>query len=234
MSNTHEIVPSTEEFAHILQRYEAAKARDLLYTYEELRELGIDPGFIMALLAVFENKQSFQPAEFDQFSLEVIIGYLNKTHDYYLDRKLLEIEQSIHLLMNAYPSAHPLLQLLNNFYTEYKRHLTQHIEREEEELLPYILQLERASAGAGEKLQAPLITVEQFIDLHQNTEEELEEVRKIMLHYSPPEGNQTIYRILLSQLQTFEKDLAVHALIEDDVLLPRALQLERRLLSALE
>jgi len=99
---------------------------------------------------------------------------------------------------------------------------------EEGELMPYIVNLERAALTKNKNLTTPTLTVEQFINQHHDTEKDLQEVRTAILHYSPPEGNQTLYRILLSQLQILEKDLAIHALIEDEVLLPRALALEKQ------
>lgn len=225
MSDTSYIWPPNEDTSHFLQRYHL-KAHELVYTVAELKSIGIEPEFMRALLGVFDSRQSFKAEDFNIFSLGVIVDYLTKTHDYYLDRKLLEIEQSIHLLVRAYPDTHPLLLLLNNFYTDYKRHLTNHIEQEEEELFPYILKLENLTDE--EFMGPPIISVQQFMEMHHNTEEDLEEVRKIILHYSPPADNQTMYRILLSQLEVFEKDLAIHALIEDEVLLPRALELEKK------
>ena len=221
-----------EETAQILHRYNAAQAHNIVYTYDELRELGIPPEFLLALLEVFEDRLSFTAERFSGFPLWVIVDYLRKTHAYYLNKKLLEIEQSIHLLVNVYPRAHPLLLLLHNFYTEYKSHLISHIELEERDLLPYIVQLEQVAAGNGKLQSAPSMTVQQFIQQHHDTEKDLDEVRKTILSYSPPDGNQTLYRILLSQLQVFEKDMAVHALMEDDVLLPRALELEKKFIGS--
>jgi regulator of cell morphogenesis and NO signaling len=205
-----------------------AQAHNLAYTYEELRELGIPPEFLLALLEVFEDLESFKPERFGHFPLRVIVDYVRKTHTYYLNKKLLEIEQTIHLLVSAYPSAHPLLLLLHNFYRDYKSHLIKHIEMEERDLLPYIVELERLAEGEGKVKPAPTMTVKAFISQHHDTEKDLEDVRNTILNYSPPTDNQTLYRILLSQLQVFEKDMAIHARIEDDVLLPRALRLENK------
>ena len=131
MSTPSPVVPAQEETAQILQRYNVAQAHNLVYTYEELRDLGITPEFLLTLLDVFEDQSSFNAKAFNRFTLKVIVDYLRKTHAYYLSKKLLEIEQSIHLLVNAYPRAHPMLLLLNTFYTDYKSHLINHIEMEE-------------------------------------------------------------------------------------------------------
>jgi len=221
-------LPPNEEAAQILQRYDVTQAHNLVYTYEELRDLGIQPEFLLALLDVFEDQESFSPENFNRFSLSTIVDYLRKTHTYYMNKKLLEIEQSILLLVSAYPSAHPILLLLHNFYTDYKNHLVKHIEMEERELLPYIAHLEKVTQGRESSLAETTISVRQFIDSHHDTEKDLQDVRTAILSYSPPAVNQTLYRILLSQLQVFEKDMAIHALMEDHVLLPRALELETK------
>jgi len=215
------------EMNQVLHRYNLAKPHTLVYSYEELKALGVEPEFIFALLHVFENKLEFNSEMFRHFPLPVIIDYLRKTHRYYLTKKLLEIEQSIHHLATNYPLTHPLLLILNTFYTDYRNHLTRHIEVEETKLLPYIEYLiskERGEVVDGQHYQS--YSLKNFFDQHHDTEKDLEEVRRAMVQYSPPPSNQTMYRILLSQLQVLEKDLAIHALIEDEVLIPRAIELE--------
>jgi regulator of cell morphogenesis and NO signaling len=222
-------LPPIEETSQILARYDVAQAHNVVYTYEELRDLGIQPEFLLALLGVFEDPEGFRPAEFGHFPLAVIVDYLQKTHHYYVNKKLLEIEQSIHLLMDAYPRAHPLLVLLRNFYADYKASLQKHIEIEERELLPYILKMSDGPKQGKWTMPSEAVSIAEFMHQHHDTEKDLADVRATILHYSPPEGNRTLYRILLSQLQVLEKDLAVHALMEDEVLLPRALELEKKL-----
>lgn len=223
MSSHIPTIPTAEDTSLILQRYNARQAHHLVYTYDELRALGIPPEFLLALLEVFEDHRLFHPENFDRFQLAVIIDYLQKTHAYYLAKKLPEIEQSIYLLMEAYESGHPLLKLLKKFYHEYESHLRRHIEMEERELLPHILLLEKSEATNNSHI------VQHFIEQHHDTEKDLGEIRKTILHYSPPLHNQTLYRILLSQIEILEKDLAIHALMEDAVLLPRALKMEKRI-----
>ena len=47
--------------------------------------------------------------------------------------------------------------------------------------------------------------------------------------YNPPPANQMLYRTLLTQLELFEQDLHVHALMEEEVLIPKALIIETAL-----
>lgn len=216
------------EMRQVLQRYDIGQAHHLVYSYEELTRLGINAEFVFALLDVFEDDRSFSKDDFEKFSIDLILDYIRKTHQYYLQRKLMEIEQSIHLLMQNYPVAHPLLVILNDFFSDYKDHLTSHISVEESQLLPYIEHLARVEEGKASYQARPAYSLNTFLIHHHDTEKDLAEVREAILRYSPPLTSETPYRILLSQLQVFEKDLAVHALIEDEVLLPRAMNLERK------
>jgi regulator of cell morphogenesis and NO signaling len=101
---------------------------------------------------------------------------------------------------------------------------------EEQELLPYIKNLigARNKTKNQEEVREILAnySLQTFINSHLDTEQDLSMIRETILNYNAPKTNQTPYRILLSQLETFEKDLSVHALIEDKILIPRAQQLE--------
>ena len=217
------------ELQQVLLRYNVSQAHHLMYSYEELTRLGVNAEFIFALLELFQDPKSFSKTDFEHFKLEIIVDYIRKTHDYYLQRKLLEIEQTIHHLLKSYPEAHPLLVILSDFYAKYKSHLTNHIEAEETQLLPYILHLERVDESKASFQAYPsAYSLDRFVVHHHDTEKDLDEVRSAILQYSPPPTNETLYRILLSQLEVLEKDLSVHALIEDEVLVPRAMAIERK------
>lgn len=217
----------------ILQRYNLASDTNLLIPYEAFKRINIDQQFIYALLQLFENEKSFCEKDFRKFTLEVIIDYIKKTHTFYLTKKLAEIDQSIQILLKDYSYNHPLLHILNNFFSQYKTDLTEHINEEERQLLPYIKFLLKCNKEEMDVAEYFILTknycLHTFIETHHDTEESLSKVKEAIILYRPPTTNQTPYRILLSQLESLEKDLSVHALIEDHVLIPRAIQLEREL-----
>jgi regulator of cell morphogenesis and NO signaling len=218
----------------IVQRYAIPLTGNILHSYRELQEIDIDREFIYVLLESFENLDDFSPAQYKKFSLQTIVDYIRRTHRYYRSKKLLEIEQSIGILLKNYDGDHPLLAVLDKFYTDYRRDLVEHIKAEEAYVLPYVdmlLEWEHDRTVTSDRFhQANSFSLKNFVENHHDTEEDLSKVRNTILQYQPPATNETPYRILLTQLQVFERDLAVHALIEDHVLIPRALELEKRLL----
>jgi regulator of cell morphogenesis and NO signaling len=222
----------------ILQRYNFAVDKNILYSYEELKRIDIDQQFIYTLLQTFEDEKSFSEEEYNKFPLEIIIDYIHRTHRYYLTKKLFEIEQTINILVKDYSNNHPLLEVLNSFFKDYSISLKSHVQAEEQELLPYIKNLIRFKNDSNqtEEIIEALknYSLQKFIDNHLDTEQDLTIVRDTILNYNAPKTNQTPYRILLSQLETFERDLLVHALIEDRVLIPRAQELEQEVNNLLQ
>jgi regulator of cell morphogenesis and NO signaling len=199
------------------------------YTIPLPNSLEPDEGFVSAILRSFEEN-SFAAAEFDRFPIELIVDYVKRTHALYLQKTLPEIEQSILLIHDYYTPSHPLLQKLHSFFQRYYTDLSTHLEEEETKLLPYILLLVKAekdeSAIPEFLLQKGEYSIRKFVDGHHDTEDELTEMRRTISGYTPPPTNESLYRILLLQLESFEQDLRVHARMEEDVLIPKALTLE--------
>ena len=70
-------------------------------------------------------------------------------------------------------------------------------------------------------------SIKKFKEFHVNHEEkELQAVKDALLNYKPGLDNNLSYRILLEQLKSFEKDMQLHGLIEDLVLIPKLEKLE--------
>jgi regulator of cell morphogenesis and NO signaling len=188
--------------------------------------------FISALLRVFEEKM-FNARDFDSFPVDLIVDYIQRTHIYYLEKKLPEIEQSILLLSGQYESQHPILIALQNFFHRYVKDLSEHIHAEEELLLPYINALRESGLNPLSFSRFLLLrgeySVDHFLSDHHDTEDELKDIRQTIRLYEPPATNESLYRILLLQLQVFELDLRVHAHIEEEVLIPKAQKMEQTL-----
>ncbi|CAN5605211.1 hypothetical protein BH11BAC2_BH11BAC2_12000 [soil metagenome] len=218
----------------VLLRYPECNSVDFICTPENLEQKGVNAEFVFALQELFEEEKNFREEQFLNFPIEDILDYIVRTHKYYLEKKIQEIEQSIHLLLQDYSDNHPLLIILNSFFSTYKKSLIDHINVEEEILIPYIQYLIQADK-IGIELNSFMLKIQDdvlinFIHEHDDTEQDLKDACNAILQYQPPLTNESPYRILLNQLGDFEKDLAVHALIEDGILLPRAQEMEQYLI----
>ncbi|MBL0340541.1 MAG: hypothetical protein IPP71_06250 [Bacteroidetes bacterium] len=105
----------------VLQRYQFPSLKDGEMESDQ------NSDFIATLIKAFEDDGNFKYSEFDKFPLEIIIDYIRRTHRLYLNKSLQEIEQSIALLNDAYSIGHPLLEMLNEFFLDYKTELVLHV-----------------------------------------------------------------------------------------------------------
>lgn len=207
----------------ILQRYSLP--------YKGKQQVLLLDDLVHELAHAFELPGEFDPKAFDYFPIELIVDYIRRTHRLYLLRKLPEMEQSIHLLLQDYADDHPLLCILLGFYSEYKNELSLHILEEEQHLLPYVdFLLDTEQNGLDMYAfyrRISMYSLNTFAhDHHDDTEKDLHQIRETILLHEPPVTNATPYRILVQQLQNFERDLTVHGLIEDHVLIPRMRRVE--------
>lgn len=176
----------------------------------------------------------FEATAYDAFSLKEVINYLEKGHAYYLNKKLPEIEQSIAALVKHDDMDELLHRLLQHFFYAYKISLEEHIAFEEKTIFSYISYLLAVNNELDkEKLKLYLQgsdSLSDFVLHHSDTEKDLSKVLEVLAAYDYKFDGFTPYHLLMRQLSVLELDLSIHAKLEDEVLVPRAIKLENEVL----
>jgi len=191
--------------------------------------------FLIEILNLFDSEEPFKKDNLLQYPIPVILDYLQRTHKYYLGKRLFELEHTIHKIGQEHPKDFFLTTLLNNFFTEYKTGLWEHIEMEENFLFPHINLLLEAETGKCDKdvLQLKLknFSAQKFIAEHDDdSETRLREIISMLDYLYPINNCLCPVCIFKSQAAGFEKDLKIHALVEDEVLMPKILLIENQLI----
>ena len=165
--------------------------------------------------------------------MKLILDYLQQTHNYYLNKQLPRIESKIESLVNDFPSKSNELNLLKQFFEEYRHELLSHIEREEEKVFPYAEQIEEAFVNGLTDVnlneQMKTYSMQQFLDEHGDIEEKLYDLKNIIIRYLPEIENDDLANEILFDLFRLETDMNNHARIEDKVLGPKVIEMEKRL-----
>lgn len=179
-----------------------------------------------------EGVTEFPKELIHQVEISDMLQALKKSHGNYLNTKLPEIEQSIYNLYSKQADSDNVLLMLCGFFISYQKKLVAHIQYEEVFLFPYIESLLefRKSGTPIDRERFGNFTLKQFFENHSNLEEDLNEVRNKITENIEGLKTPLAFRIFMTQLEHFEKDLAIHAVLEDDVLLPRLVELEIHLL----
>jgi len=182
----------------------------------------IDPVFFLIIVNSFTNKRYFPSHELADFSLNQMVSYLQKTHTYYIDYQLPLIGDMIDRLCNNQIQANKKLIVVKQFFSAYRKELTDHINREEKTTFPYVLKIEEVFENYEiASYTASDYNIMTYEKEHDNVEEKLIDLKNIMIKYLPePFDHEMVIRIL-TELSWLEKDLNEHSRIEDAIMIPR-------------
>jgi regulator of cell morphogenesis and NO signaling len=169
----------------------------------------------------------------ENFSVVELLNFLKVSHQYYLSKTLPEIEQSLLHITGRYSEVQNMLTSLAYFFNSYKNKLVKHIRKEDVILFPFIDNLVLAKKGEFSEVEVARLldrnVLNNFEEHHDAIEEELGEVIKVLLNLSSTKNLPMPFRVFLNQISFFELELRKHAIIEDEVLLPKVKELEMSL-----
>jgi regulator of cell morphogenesis and NO signaling len=202
--------------------------------HEVCHEFNVNPDFFTEITNSFIDDEYVPQTDLKSFPVSLIVDYLQKTHSYYMDEKIPEIEIMILEMVNCSGGEKQKRMLVGNFFAEYKKELHNHILREEDKVQPYVLDIEKAFNNKllNKKLYQKIkdYSIEDFASEHDNVEEKLNDLKNIIIKYLPPCSNHSLSNKILTELFRLEKDLNAHARLEDKVLIPKVARMEQSLL----
>lgn len=185
---------------------------------------------LLEMLKAFADNNYFPKEELEKMPLENIIEYLIKTHIYYIKSRLPRIEQFIDILIDHYGKFDMHLYLLKEYFEDYKRDMLAHICIEERDLFPYVLKLDRHQNSVLSPVELYNLLEEnaitKFVSEHFHVEDELGEIRRRLNNYSEAHNHKVQITTLFYELRLFEIDLLTHGKVEDEILIPRAREIE--------
>lgn len=119
---------------------------------------------------------------------------------------------------------------IGKLFAEVGREMILHMQKEEQILFPYIDTLERTVNAHG-SVEPPFFqTVKNPIHAmmreHDAAGDLVRQIRVLSSDYTPPQGACTSFKALYEALREFEVDLRQHVHLENNVLFPRAVELE--------
>ncbi len=199
-------------------------------------ENNVNADFFLEITNSFIDDDYIPQKDLGSFPVSLMIDYLKKTHKYYLEEKIPELEEMIDKMASAIPTEKDKAQLIRNFFAQYRSELENHIMREEKKVQPYILEIEDAYMrnNLSEDLYRKIRTysMKDFAGEHDNVEEKLFDLKTLIIKYMPPCADKALCNRILIELYRLEKDLNAHASLEDKVMIPKVGNMEDILLSS--
>lgn len=198
-------------------------------------EKGIDINFFVEIINVFHYEAYFPEKRLLDFPVTILIDYLVKTHQYYREYLMPENDRLIELFLSAHTAESSDNELVRKFYAKFNEEFLIHLDFEESEMFPYILDLheviENPQLRDKFNYKYPSFSITSFEKEHSNMDDKMDDLKNIIIKYLPPNYDQNRGNAFLANLFMFEKDLKNHSRIEDHIMIPKVKQLEKRLAS---
>ena len=193
----------------------------------------VNPRQLIAQLESWATQQDPSLEELYLNPIELLVAYLKKKH-YYFVRQELPFLSNLIAGISPEPGYEPLLADLRILFPLFVEDFIHHIHEEESRLFNRIDMLQDIEAGAY-RIQDALVILEQdpieyLAEHHEIHDDEMEGIRKLTQNYRLTEDAPLTMKVLYHELQTFEKELSLHAKIEDELLFPKAIELEKEAL----
>ncbi len=163
-------------------------------------------------------------------SLSQLIEHIVGTHHNYVKQEIPRIQQLLKKVVAVHGAAHPELPAIQQVFQGLSAELSSHMMKEEHILFPYIVALENAVSSGCPKPRPAFGTVGNPVHMmeleHDSAGAALKEIRSLSSTYEPPENACFSYRTLYAALKEFETDLHRHIHLENNILFPRAIEVE--------
>jgi regulator of cell morphogenesis and NO signaling len=176
-------------------------------------------------------QQEPAPSEgWSQAPLAALAGHIVEKHHAFTKAETSRLEALFAKVSAKHGGSHPELVSMQATFSEMANELRTHMMKEENILFPYLRAMEKAGAEKRSFPPAMFGSVENpvrvMVKEHDDAGEALRALREASHGYVAPEGACVSYRELYRSLAAFEADMHTHVHLENNILFPRALEME--------
>jgi regulator of cell morphogenesis and NO signaling len=171
---------------------------------------------------------------FTSWKIDFLIDYIVNVHHAYLTHTIPSLQINFIAFVNSHRKQYPALETASGDFDELVQLLLMHNQHEEDIIFPYIKQMDNAHRRREsygnlfvKTLRKPLGNIEND---HKKMGTLLTRLRTATNDYTFPENACTNHRVVFSKLKEFDNDLVQHKHLENNILFPKAIQLEKELL----
>lgn len=172
---------------------------------------------------------------FDDWSIDFLTEYIVNVHHQYLREALPKIKEHLNHFAEDHAEKYPFLKdVLKQFNYLYKDILP-HLQQEEEILFPYIRQISHAYNSKETYASLLVRTLRKPVEEvmhheHETVSKTLWRLRELTNDYTPPPDACVSHGVAFSLLRELDNDLVQHIYLENNILFPKAVTMEKELL----
>jgi regulator of cell morphogenesis and NO signaling len=184
------------------------------------------------LKSLRENSKHVSPNEANWIlaPLGDLTRHIRERHHRYVREAIARVQSLMDKVEAKHGKDHAEIADIRRLFTEVGREMIMHMQKEEQILFPYIDALEKANSVHG-SVEPPFFRtvrnpIHAMMKEHDAAGELVKQIRKASSEYAAPADACTSYKALYQDLREFEADLHQHVHLENNILFPRAVEME--------
>ena len=181
-----------------------------------------------------EASEQARPAALRNWGDELLadlIAHINSTHHVYTRGEIARLEPLFDKVCSVHGKNHPELLEARSTFQALASELRMHMMKEEMVLFPYIIRMEEATLEHAPLVPPPFGSVRNPVAMmeheHDSAGQALRAMREATKGYTPPDDACVSFQTLYRALAEFEADLHQHIHLENNILFPRAVVMEK-------
>jgi regulator of cell morphogenesis and NO signaling len=196
----------------------------------------LDEATVLAELeAATRDINTSNTLEFNEWHIDFLTDYIINVHHHYLRRALPGVLDYVNRFAEGHRQKYTYLDELEKLVTQLAKSLLPHLDQEEEVIFPYIRQI--AHAYYSRESYASLLVrtlrkpVEEIMEHeHEMTGKALRRLRELTNNYTLPPHACVSHKVTFHKLKEIDCDLVQHMHLENNILFPKAIAMEKELL----
>jgi len=179
-----------------------------------------------------QSARAAQPThDWQKEPLADLIAHIKNTHHQYTREELARLGPLFDKVCSVHGKNHPELLRIREVFEGLAQELTTHLMKEEVVLFPYVVRMEESKIEKEPIVPAPFGTVQNPVSMmeheHDSAGNALRAMRAASNGYAAPADACVSYQTLYRALAEFEADLHQHIHLENNILFPRAVAMEK-------
>lgn len=199
------------------------------------KEKGIDYNELIHEIEKNENSvETLWPnTRFNEWNLDFLIDYIIVNHHEYVRQTSHIIFQQINRLANLHSKEFPEMLQITNIFEKMHHELEQHTIKEEKILFPYIKRMVKCNQ-IGKPIEKTIFRtiknpIRQMLKEHEDSDHYMEQIRELSNNFNTKTSTNFSHINAYKLLKEFYIDLHQHCHLENNVLFPKAILLEKQL-----